>query len=454
MAGAGSIISSSLPARSGKKPNIVFILADDLGYGDLSCFGAKDIKTPHIDSIRKNGVKFTDFQVHSRCSPTRFSFLTGCYAARVGCTKVLYLHDYAGLHPDELTIPELLKQKGYRTGMVGKWHVGEGPPFFPKKHGFDFSTFRYDAPDMKKAEKEKKRSKKKKKVPTKSVLQKNDGTEIKTRKTIHTEIYTQEAQKFIKENRDDPFFLYFAHVVPHTPMRPGEGFKGKSSRSDYGDVVQEMDWSVGQVMKTLKENSLDKNTLVIFTSDNGPQLSSKQDSAGKAGPLRDGKWSQFDGGTRTPFVAQWPGKIKPGSQCDELVGIIDMLPTFCFLSGAALPKNRIIDGKNITPCLLGERVDKPVHETFAYMGGKNLIAYRYKEWKLFLKKGKAGGKNAEEEGRKSVEAGALFNLKDDIGETKELQEKYPEVAERITKMAKKFYTEFEKNRRPLAEYKK
>jgi arylsulfatase A-like enzyme len=341
--------------------------------------------------------------------------------------------------------------------MVGKWHLGDWEPFLPGNHGFDFSFFKAKIIDTEKVEKDgfdisgsgKKRS------PYKRVFYKNGKLYDRDAQNLtETELYTSGAIEFIKDNKDHPFFLYFAHFLPHVPLRPSARFKGKSVRGLYGDCVQEMDWSVGEVLKTIDELNLTENTLVIFCSDNGPQLKAlKAESGGKSGPFRDGKWTTFEGGTRTPLVARWPEKIKPGSQCHDLIGIIDMLPTFCSLAGANVPNDRVIDGVDISSCMFGQSRDNPPRETFAYFDGGGLFAFRYKKWKLFIKDENSKGTNVKVVKNKKVTAGTLFDLENDLAETKDVSSDYPEIAAKIKSMADKFLSDFEKNRRPAGRMK-
>ncbi|MCU0857353.1 MAG: sulfatase [Pontiellaceae bacterium] len=427
-------------------PNIVFILADDLGYGDLGCFGAADIKTPHIDRICEEGMKFTDFHVHPRCSPTRAAFLTGSYANRTGVSRVIYLEDTFGLNDDEMTIPELLKTAGCRTGMVGKWHVGSREPFFPQHHGFDYSFMKTEMIDRERFEKDGfiVQPNGKKKYPAVDSYLEN-GTLYGTVAEMpeKTKLYTEHAVQFIAENKDRPFFLYFAHNLPHIPLEPSEAFRGTSGRGQYGDCVQELDWSVGEVLKTLDELNLTENTLVIFCSDNGPQLQYQAEvTGGSAGPLRDGKWSSFEGGTRTPFIARWPKKIQPGTECSDLIGIIDMLPTFCALTGAKVPADRVIDGVDISASLFGESKDHPPRETFACFDGGGCYAFRYRQWKLFIRDEESSGTNAQGVKTGPVKAGSLFDMAGDAAETRDVSAEHPEFVEQIQKMAEQFLAEF------------
>lgn len=415
---------------SAGSPNIVFILSDDQGYGDLSCYGSETISTPNIDSLARDGMKFTSFYVHNRCSPSRAAFLTGCYAERVGIDKVVYRKDRTGLNADEVTVAELLKGQGYATSLVGKWHLGEWPQFNPVNHGFDtfYGFLEYEDREfgiyenLKLVEKD---------------LSKTDG--------VHSPKLLANALKFLRENQRRPFFLYYASPLPHTKWKPLDRFKGSSKQGTYGDVVQELDWQVGEILSELDKLKLSDNTLVVFASDNGPQLN--VEGHGSSGPLRDGKWSNFEGGIRVPCLMRWPGKIKAGSSCDEITGIIDMLPTFCEVSGASLPTDRVIDGRSILPYLGNEQTEKPIHDSWI-VPGKTI---RQGDWKLFVSKGKPGGLSKKKEAtspRKSVKAGTLFDLSNDAGETIDVADQNPDVVKSLRRASSNFQISLEGNTRP------
>ena len=312
------------------KPNFIVILADDLGYNDLGCFGSPLIKTPNLDRMAMEGVRFTSFYVGaSVCTPSRAALLTGCYPARIGLgdelvqqpgfgdkvsrswVKVIHSGSKLGLNPEETIIPEVLKPAGYVSGMVGKWHLGDAPEFNPVRQGFDYYFGVPYSNDMK---------------PFYYI----DGTERLPEPPVHdelTETFTKKSTQFIRDNKDKPFFLYVAHCMPHTPLTPGKRFAGKSPRGLYGDAVEELDWSVGEIVKTLKETKLDKRTIVIFLSDNGPWIM-KGAEGGSAFPLRNGKTTSYEGGFRVPCVMWGPGIVKnPGRVSDEIVTAMDFLPT-------------------------------------------------------------------------------------------------------------------------------
>ena len=418
---------ATISLTAAEKPNIVLIVTDDQGYGDLSCMGSEGISTPNIDRLANEGMKFNDFYVHNRCSPTRLAFMTGSHASRAGYDKVIYRHSHVGINSEEITTPELLKEGGYTTGIVGKWHLGEWDKFNPTNHGFDFFYGFMDSGNKKFA------------------LYRNKEIDevIKGSKTdgVHSPKLLEAGIEFIKKNKDKPFFLYYSSPLPHTKWIPMEKFKGSSKHGVYGDVVQEIDWQVGGLLDTLDELNLTENTLVIFTSDNGPQLN--VDKPGSAGPLRDGKWSNFEGGIRVPCLMRWPSTIKANTENNEITGIIDLLPTFSEIAKIETPTDRVIDGKSILPYIKGELLSKPVHETFIVPGS----IIRYKHWKLAIKSLKAGGN-----GRQDVPgaaAGSLFNLKDAVGETKDVSKQHPEIVQELTQKMNTFMNDLKKNSRKI-----
>jgi len=419
-------------AVGAEKPNIIFILTDDQGYGDLGCFGAKDIATPAIDKLCKEGMKFTSFYVHNRCSPTRLAFMTGCVAHRAGTDNVIYRREGIGIHDNEITVAEKLKEAGYATGIVGKWHLGEFEQFNPVNHGFD-SFFGFQDIDADRGD----ALLRNKKIVEKGVG-KTDG--------VHSPRLLAAGIEFIRANKDRPFFLYYASPLPHTKWIPNEKFKGTSKQGTYGDVIQEIDWQVGGLMKTLDELDLADKTLVIYTSDNGPQLN--VDGHGSAGVLRDGKWTDFEGGIRVPCIMRWPGVIPAGSVNEEITGIIDMLPTFCGLAGVEAPTDRVIDGRNIRPYMGAKAVESPIHETYI-VPGKTV---RCDEWKLFVAGQNPGGNVKEgrgKQGRLPARAGSLFNLKEDLSETTDVSASHPEKVKELTRMMEAFMKDLEANSRPI-----
>lgn len=405
-----SSIETQLISRD-SLPNIIFIFADDLGYGDLSCFGAKDIKTPNIDRLANEGIKFTDFYSASPvCSPSRAALLTGRLPQRMGINGVFFPDSFTGMSPSEITIPELLKQKGYTSGIVGKWHLGHHCQFLPLQQGFDSYFGIPYSNDMSSV----------------VYLRNNDVEEFKVDQHYTTQIYTHESLNFIDNNKDNPFFLYLAHNMPHVPIYASPEFEGTSERGLYGDVIQELDWSVGEILKKLDELKLLENTLIIFSSDNGPWLAMK-DHGGSAGHLREGKMYTFDGGMRVPTVAMWKGKIKPNTIETDMASQMDWFPTFATITGADLPEDSILDGQDISEVLLGK--GKRKSDTNLFLDGGTLEAYRKADWKVKLPyKGFTGnrGKNAV-----ASHDTLLFNIRQDPSEKINLFESNKNLARQL-----------------------
>ena len=369
------ILVANLPLSAenikGKTPNIIIFFTDDQGYQDVGCFGSPLIKTPNFDRMAKEGMRFTNFYSAAPvCSPSRAALLTGCYPPRVGVPRVLWPDDKIGLDPKEVTIAELLKAKGYVTACIGKWHLGDKPEFLPDQQGFDsYLGIPYSndmtinpkvqiSKDVVYREGVSQETIRTKPLGSGKVPLMRDGKVIEypVDQTLLTKKYTSEAIRIITENKNKPFFLYLAHTMPHIPLHASEQFNGKSPRGLYGDVIEELDWSMGEILKTLKTLNLDENTLVIFTSDNGP-WNLKDGQGGCAAPLRGFKFDTYEGGMREPMIARWPGKIPAGTVCQEVAGTIDILPTIAWLTGSAHPE-KTIDGKNIWPLLSGKRGGK------------------------------------------------------------------------------------------------
>jgi arylsulfatase A-like enzyme len=423
------LLTTSLSAAP---PNVVIIYCDDLGYGDVGCFGATGYETPAIDRLAKEGMRFTDFYVaQAVCSASRTALLTGCYPNRVGILGALGPTSPNGIHDDETTLAELCKQRGYVTAIYGKWHLGHHPQFLPTRHGFDdyfglpYSNDMWPQhptakfPDLPLID------------DARTIAKNPDQTQLTT-------WYTERAVKFIDQNHQRPFFLYVPHSMPHVPLFVSDKFAGKTKRGLFGDVIAEIDWSVGQILAALDRHEIADRTLVIFTSDNGPWLS-YGDHAGSAGPLREGKGTAWDGGVRVPCVMRYPGLIPPGTECDEPAMTIDVLPTVAKLLSAELPQQKI-DGKNILPLLRGGSARSP-HEALYFYWGNELHAIRSGRWKLHFpheyrslrgEPGKAGLPGPYVQRMTELE---LYDLETDIGEAKNVAAQHPDVVARLQQLA-------------------
>lgn len=422
--------ASALP----EKPNIVLIFADDMGYGDLGCYGSKT-PTPNLDRLAAQGVRFTDFYVSQAvCSASRASLMTGCYPNRIGIQGALGPKAKVGLSASEITIAEILKAQGYATAIYGKWHLGDAPEFLPTRHGFDdyfglpYSNDMWPFHPTAGAN-----------YPPLPLIEGDQVVQLMPDQTQLTTWYTERAVKFIETNKERPFFLYVPHSMPHVPLYVSDKFKDKSGWGLYADVIMEMDWSTGEIVKALRKHGVENRTIVIFTSDNGPWLS-YGDHAGSAGPLREGKGTTFEGGQRVPCIIAWPGVVPAGATCRELAGTIDMLPTLAALAGAELSQDHIIDGRNIWPLISRPAEAKTPHEAFFYYWGRHLQAVRSGQWKLHfphdyasLDRPGANGKPGAYAARKiGLE---LFDLANDIGETKNVADANPEVVKRLETLA-------------------
>ncbi|HDL18873.1 MAG TPA: arylsulfatase [Bacteroidetes bacterium] len=430
-----------------KPPNIVIIFIDDQGYADVGAFGAKGFSTPNIDRMAAEGIKFTDFCVSEAvCSASRASLLTGCYSERVGIRGALGPNSRIGLNPEEETIAEILKKRGYATGIFGKWHLGDNKKFLPLQQGFDeylglpYSNDMwpvwYDGKPATKGRKSK--------YPPLPLIDGNEKVaEIKTlddQATLTTR-YTERAVQFIEKNKDRPFFLYVPHSMVHVPLGVSKKFRGKSEQGMYGDVCMEVDWSVGEILAVLKKNGLAENTLVIYTSDNGPWLNFGN-HAGSAYPLREGKGTMWEGGVREPCIMRWPGHIPANTVCDKMAATIDILPTVAAITGAPLPEKKI-DGMNILPLMEGKIGANPRNEYLYYYGGE-LRAVRRGKWKLFFPHksrsyvGVEPGHDGFPGPYATLQVGLeLYNLENDIGEKNNIAAQHPGVVARLKKSAQK-----------------
>jgi arylsulfatase A-like enzyme len=409
-----------------RPPNFVIIFCDDLGYGDIGPFGSTKHRTPHLDRMAAEGVKFTDFYVTSGvCTPSRSSLMTGCYPKRVGLHQsesgawVLFPGNKRGIHADEITIAEVLRAQGYATGVVGKWHLGDQPQYLPTRHGFDSYFGIPFSNDMGHGYN--------KRYPPLPLLRNEQVIEEEPDQAQLTPRYTAEAVEFMTANKDRPFLLYLPHTFPHNPIYASARFAGKSANGKFGDAVEEIDWSTGEILATIEKLGIDDQTLVIFTSDNG----ANPHWGGGNHPLRGGKGSTWEGGMREPCLMRWPGKIPAGSVCRELACTMDLLPTLAKLAGGSAPTDRIIDGKDIWPLMSGQAGARTPHEAFFYYHRGNLQAVRSGKWKLHLpRKQPARGQQAARE----IPA-RLFDLASDIGEQANVADGHPEVVQRLTDLA-------------------
>lgn len=438
-------------------PNIILILADDLGYSDLGCFGAKDIRTPHIDQLAKDGTRFADFYVSQPvCTASRASLLSGSYANRVGLAGALNHTSRNGIHPDEWLLPEMLKDRGYATACIGKWHLGTVPTLRATRHGFDewfgipYSNDNSKYHPVLAAE-----------MPPLPLHDGDNVVELDADQSAFTRRFTERAVTFIEKNAKRPFFLYLPHVMPHVPIFASEKFKGQSQRGLYGDVMEELDWSVGEILATLDRLKLAENTMVIFFSDNGPFLSYGE-HAGTAHPFREGKLTAFEGGVRSPLIVRWPGRVAAGRVNREPWMAIDWLPTITAVVDGKNPTLKI-DGLDATGLLLGKAGAKTPHEALFFYAGDELHAVRSGKWKLHFahpylttagEPGRGGkpsnwGKGAPRAiTDSSMDAIAsrhgqrverlplsLFDLDADPGEATNLADHNPEVVERLKRLA-------------------
>ncbi|WP_215222656.1 sulfatase family protein [Echinicola shivajiensis] len=435
-----------------RTPNIVIIFMDDMGYGDLSSYGAKGYMTPNLDQLANEGMRFTDFEVAQPiCSASRAGLMTGCYPNRLGISGALNPHSKIGLNPNEETIAELVKRKGdYKTALFGKWHLGNRPPFLPTKQGFDeFVGLPYSNDmwkwtyDMKLATEETHARKASyPELPLMAMDTVWSTVENLEDQEKLTSIYTEQSVRFIHENATSPFLLVLSHSMPHVPLAVSDRFKGKSDQGIYGDVMMEIDWSVGEIVKALDENGLSENTLLIFTSDNGPWVNFGQ-HAGSAFGLREGKATSFEGGHRVPCIMKWPKVIKEGGVCNKLVSTIDILPTIAEIIGAELPIKKI-DGVSIMELLKGNEKVVPRSEFYYYYNKNSLQAVRKGNWKLILPHSSRTyqeflpGKNGVpgKTGMNDIPL-SLYNLQDDPGERYNVEVLYPEKVDELMEIAKK-----------------
>lgn len=427
--------------QSASSPNVILFFLDDMGYGDLSVTGALGYATPNIDRMASEGSRFTNYMAaQAVCTASRAAILTGCYPNRIGLSGALGPKSVTGLNPDEETLAELLKEKGYRTSIFGKWHLGSHEEFLPLQQGFDEYygvPYSHDMwpfhPNQANA-----------KYPPLPLYEGNKI--IKTMNSLDdasqlTSDITERAVKFLRKYKKDPFFMYVPHPLPHVPLAVSSRFKGKSERGIYGDVLMELDWSVGEILAELKKQGLDKNTIVLFTSDNGPWLN-YGDHAGSSGGFREGKGTSFEGGQRVPLIVRWPGVVPAGRVSNKLLTAMDILPTVANLCGARLPEKKI-DGVEWTALLKGDDSQTPRDEFLYYYRKNSLEAVRKGNWKLVFPH---PGRTYEEElpGQNGMPGPvsenkefpfALYNLERDPGERYDVSKQYPEIVSALNKLA-------------------
>jgi arylsulfatase A-like enzyme len=433
-----------------RPPNIVIIFIDDMGYGDIGPFGATQYKTPNLDQMAAEGRVFTDFHAATAvCSASRAALLTGCYPERIGILGALSPNARHGLNTDEVTLAELCRSRGYATAIFGKWHLGHEQPFLPLQHGFDeyfglpYSNDMWPFhPDQ--VNKPPQAAHRKGGYPDLPLIEGNEVVDAAVNASEQEQLttwYTERAVDFIDRHKSQPFFLYVPHTMVHVPIFVSDKFRDKSGAGLYGDVVMEIDWSVGQILSALRRNGLDDNTLVVFTSDNGPWLS-YGDHAGSAGPLREGKSTMYEGGYREPCVMRWPGKIPAGTTCDEFATTLDLFPTIARLIGAEVPPDREIDGKDLWPLISGEPDAVSPHDGFYCYYNGELRAVRDRRWKLFFPHrsntlgGRSGGRDGLPAPYEQEQVGHwLFDLENDVGETRDVAAEHPDVVARLEQFA-------------------
>lgn len=432
-----------------EKPNIIIFFTDDQGYGDVGCYGAKGFETPNLDRMADRGTRFTNFYVAaSGCTPSRAALLTGLYPQRVGLPQVLDDRTKIGLSPGEITLANYLKQNGYATGIFGKWHLGRLPQFMPLQHGFDeffgipysmdmwpfhpapYLNYVYKALPLYENEK---------------IIEYNPNVnQMTTRITEH-------AVNFIQRHKEEPFFLYVPYPQPHVPLGVSAKFKGKSKQGLYGDVIMEIDWSVGQIITELETEGLLENTLVMFSSDNGPWIS-YGNHGGSSGELREGKGTSFGGGQKVPFIVQMPGTIPAGRVCDEVVTALDILPTVLHITNTSQPRIKPIDGKNAWPIISGQEGAKSPNDAFYFMSRNDVQAVRAGKWKLhvphryhsIVEPGKDGMPGKIVWNQLDT---ALYDVVSNPAETIDLKDKYPKIVKKLTAMIANFDEDLKNNSR-------
>lgn len=433
----GRLLGAGFPAlaRASRRPNFVVMLADDLGWGDLGCYGNRVIRTPNVDRLAAEGARLTNFYATPTCTPSRAALLTGRYPIRSGMVRVLIPKEHFGLPEDELTLAEALAPHGYRSTCIGKWHLGDRRRYRPTRHGFDdFFGILYShdmtlplvgLPQLKLIRGEK---------PVESPLEQRRLTEK----------LTGEAVGFIARNRENPFFLYLSYHLPHVPWLPSQEFRARSAYGRYGDTVEEMDASAGEVLRALDRYGVAENTVVLFTSDNGPELNTST-PGGTTGGLRGGKATTWEGGVRVPCVVRWPGRIPRGVTLDGITSIMDIFPTLLEMAGGSVPDDRPIDGMDLTHYLTGSG-SCPRNSLFFYQADR-LFAVRSESWKLhFFKRERRRSGGWKQAVR--CDPPELYNLRLDPGEQHNVSRENPEVVDRLTRMADEFHASISPGRLP------
>lgn len=443
---AGLLCTGCSIKADNRSPNIVIFFADDMGYADLSCYASTICKTPHLDQLAMQGMRFTSFYVSEAvCSASRSSLMTGCYAQRIGIRGALGPSSKHGLNPNETTIAELLKNKGYATSAIGKWHLGHRSPYLPQDHGFDeyfglpYSNdmwpWHYGDQDRGVIGNPN--------WPDLPVFEGDNIIEYNPRQESLTPRYTQRAIDFIERKKDQPFFLYLAYSHPHVPIAASDTFKGKTGNGLYADMIAEIDDSVGQVVRRIDELGLSKDTLIVFTSDNGP-WQKFGNHAGETGPLRGDKGTAFEGGVRVPAIFSMPGTIPANTETHALASTLDILPTVAAMTNSPLPHLRI-DGVDIAPLLQG-KTNTSIRDTFYYYYSGELHAVRQGDWKLHVphkwRRVKTIGNDGQpgQQDYPTIDL-SLYHLKNDIGETTNLADQHPEIVEQLLLLVEKARTE-------------
>ena len=440
------LLSPYSVAADAQSPNVVLIMVDDLGYNDLSSYGHPEIKTPVLDRLADEGIRLTSFYCGATaCTPSRMALLTGAYARRVGWTKGVIGYKMGpgeGMSPKALTIAEIFKSEGYATAISGKWHLGDQPQCLPRGQGFDSAYYVTKSNNQ-----------------TKKLWRDGELLENPFNNRLLTEQFTREAIRFIQEQRDKPFFLYVPYTAPHFPVQAHPDWKGKSNFGEYGDVVEELDSRIGEILQTLEAEKIDEDTIVVFLSDNGPETG----QAARAAPYRGLKWSALEGANRVPCIVRWKGRISAEQESDALIGAIDLLPTLCHACGidlqAKTDDSPIIDGVNVWDTLLGKKVAHPRKDLLFWHGMGQLHAIRVGPWKLFLNRQEAAKQNKQYSAETNQQLAVLgqakgpvlFNVAEEPNEMTDLSAKYPERVKEMQALAQKRLAEIKSNVIPLVD---